>query len=100
MSRTITNTIVNDRGVYENLANRGDGYHYGSDDDSDPELDDKGGAEEGETDIDVTPKRKSEVYYKVTCSYIPSQALKVPSGGEGNWGNSRRDCRKPAAAQA
>ena len=54
----ITNTIVNDRDVYENLANRGDGYHSGSDDDSGLESDDEGGAEEGGTDIDVTPKRK------------------------------------------
>ena len=60
VSRMITNRIVNDRDVYENLANRGDGYHSGSDDDSDLESDDEGDAEEGETDLDVTPKRKKK----------------------------------------
>ena len=58
VSRMITNTIVNDRGVCDNLANRGDGYHSGSDDDSDLESDDKGDAEEGHTDIGVTSKRE------------------------------------------
>ena len=54
----ITDTIVNNRDVYENLANRGHRYHSGSDDDSDLESDNEENSEEGETDIDVTPKIK------------------------------------------
>ena len=58
VSRMITDTMVNYQDVYKNLANRGDGYTSGSDDESDLESDDEEDAEEEATDIDVTSKRK------------------------------------------